>query len=48
MMTRFKELKKFILPAMMWLIFEIIAITLLALQRKIYFIYLILAILEHH
>ena len=39
MMTRFKELKKFILPAMMWLIFEIIAITLWLTKKNIFYLF---------
>ena len=39
MMTRFKELKKFILPAMMWLIFEIIAITLWLTMQNIFYLF---------
>ena len=39
MMTTFKGLKKFILPAMMWLIFEIIAITLWLTKKNIFYLF---------
>ena len=39
MMTRFKGLKKFMLPAMMWLIFEIIAITLWLTMQNIFYLF---------
>ena len=39
MMTRFKGLKKFMLPAMMWLIFEIIAITLWLTKKNIFYLF---------
>ena len=39
MMTTFKGLKKFILPAMMWLIFEIIAITLWLTMQNIFYLF---------
>ena len=39
MMTTFKRLKKFILPAMMWLIFEIIAITLWLTKKNIFYLF---------
>ena len=39
MMTTFKRLKKFILPAMMWLIFEIIAITLWLTMQNIFYLF---------
>ncbi|MCI9202023.1 MAG: 4Fe-4S dicluster domain-containing protein [Lachnospiraceae bacterium] len=38
-MTRFKGLKKFMLPAMMWLIFEIIAITLWLTMQNIFYLF---------
>ncbi len=39
MMTKFKELKKFMLPVMMWLIFEIIAITLWLTMQNIFYLF---------
>ena len=39
MMTRFKGLKKFMLPAMMWLIFEMIAITLWLTMQNIFYLF---------
>ena len=39
MMTTFKGLKKCILPAMMWLIFEIIAITLWLTKKNIFYLF---------
>ena len=39
MMTRFKGLRKFMLPAMMWLIFEIIAITLWLTKKNIFYLF---------
>ncbi len=39
MMTRFKGLRKFMLPAMMWLIFEIIAITLWLTMQNIFYLF---------
>ena len=39
MMTKFKGLKKFMLPAMMWLIFEIIAITLWLTMQNIFYLF---------
>lgn len=39
MMTWFKRLKKFMLPAMMWLIFEIIAITLWLTMQNIFYLF---------
>ena len=39
MMTRFKGLKKFMLPAMMWLIFEVIAITLWLTMQNIFYLF---------
>ena len=38
-MTKFKGLKKFMLPAMMWLIFEIIAITLWLTKKNIFYLF---------
>ncbi len=39
MMTKFKVLKKFMLPAIMWLIFEIIAITLWLTMQNIFYLF---------
>lgn len=39
MMTRFKGLKKFMLPVMMWLIFEIIAVTLWLTMQNIFYLF---------
>ena len=39
MMTKFKGLKKFMLPVMMWLIFEIIAITLWLTMQNIFYLF---------
>lgn len=39
MMARFKGLRKFMLPAMMWLIFEIIAITLWLTMQNIFYLF---------
>ena len=39
MMTKFKGLKKFMLPVMMWLIFEIIAITLWLTKKNIFYLF---------
>ena len=39
MITRFKGLKKFMLPATMWLIFEIIAITLWLTMQNIFYLF---------
>lgn len=38
-MTKFKGLKKFMLPVMMWLIFEIIAITLWLTMQNIFYLF---------
>lgn len=39
MMTKFKGLKKFMLPVMMWLIFEMIAITLWLTMQNIFYLF---------
>lgn len=39
MMTKFKGLRKFMLPVMMWLIFEIIAITLWLTMQNIFYLF---------
>ena len=39
MMTKFRGLKKFMLPVMMWLIFEIIAITLWLTMQNIFYLF---------
>ena len=39
MITRFKGLKKFMLPATMWLIFEIVAITLWLTMQNIFYLF---------
>ena len=39
MMTKLKGLKKFMLPAMMWLIFEIIAVTLWLTMQNIFYLF---------
>ena len=39
MMTKFKGLKKFMLPVMMWFIFEIIAITLWLTMQNIFYLF---------
>lgn len=39
MMTKFKGLKKFMLPVMMWLIFEIIAVTLWLTMQNIFYLF---------
>jgi len=39
MITRFKGLKKFMLPIMMWMIFEIVAITLWLTMQNIFYLF---------
>ena len=38
-MTKLKEIKKFMLPAFIWLIFETIAITLWLIKQNIFFLF---------